>query len=79
MVGTKPEGVEEWGTSEQVDAIVRMITSHVSPRDVVAIMSNGGFGGIHKKLVTAIQQELSPVKTCNGTTYCKNISPSYYL
>ena len=54
----KPEGVEEWGTSEQVDAIIKMIVNHVSPRDVVAIMSNGGFGGIHKKLVQAIEHNL---------------------
>ena len=60
LIGSQPDGVDEWGISEHVDAIVRMIASHVSPRDVIAVMSNGGFGGIHKKLITAIEQQLSP-------------------
>ena len=38
-----------------VDEIVRRLTSELRPGDVVAIMSNGAFGGIHEKLLTALQ------------------------
>jgi UDP-N-acetylmuramate: L-alanyl-gamma-D-glutamyl-meso-diaminopimelate ligase len=37
-----------------VDEIVARIVAGVSPGDVVMIMSNGGFGGIHQKLLTAL-------------------------
>jgi UDP-N-acetylmuramate: L-alanyl-gamma-D-glutamyl-meso-diaminopimelate ligase len=58
-------------TSELIDAISRQgkpalalpdadqIVAHLAPElrsgDVVAIMSNGGFGGIHKKILTTLQ------------------------
>ena len=38
----------------QVDAIVAHLAARLRPRDVVLIMSNGGFGGIHQKLLAAI-------------------------
>jgi UDP-N-acetylmuramate: L-alanyl-gamma-D-glutamyl-meso-diaminopimelate ligase len=38
-----------------VDEIVRSLSAELRPSDVVAIMSNGGFGGIHEKLLTALQ------------------------
>ena len=38
----------------QVDAIVAHLAARMRPRDVVLIMSNGGFGGIHQKLLAAI-------------------------
>lgn len=37
-----------------VDEIVRSLASELRPGDVVAIMSNGGFGGIHEKLLAAL-------------------------
>ncbi len=37
------------------DQIVAHILPVLSPGDVVAIMSNGGFGGIHEKILTAIK------------------------
>jgi UDP-N-acetylmuramate: L-alanyl-gamma-D-glutamyl-meso-diaminopimelate ligase len=37
-----------------VDDIVRTIVDEHRAGDVVALMSNGGFGGIHQKLVAAL-------------------------
>jgi len=37
-----------------VDEIVRGLTAELRSGDVVAIMSNGGFGGIHEKLLAAL-------------------------
>lgn len=38
-----------------VDGIVEYLRRNVQPGDVVAVMSNGGFGGIHRKLAEALQ------------------------
>lgn len=40
-----------------VDEIIRRLTIDLRAGDVVAIMSNGGFGGIHEKLLAALRQE----------------------
>ena len=37
-----------------VDEIVRKLSSELRSGDVVAVMSNGGFGGIHEKLLAAL-------------------------
>jgi UDP-N-acetylmuramate: L-alanyl-gamma-D-glutamyl-meso-diaminopimelate ligase len=37
-----------------VDEIVRQLTQELRPGDVVAIMSNGAFGGIHEKLMAEL-------------------------
>ncbi len=37
-----------------VDTIVREVARDAQPGDVVLIMSNGGFGGIHRKLLEAL-------------------------
>jgi UDP-N-acetylmuramate: L-alanyl-gamma-D-glutamyl-meso-diaminopimelate ligase len=39
------------------DEIVVHITPELREGDVVAIMSNGGFGGIHEKILTALEAE----------------------
>jgi UDP-N-acetylmuramate: L-alanyl-gamma-D-glutamyl-meso-diaminopimelate ligase len=39
-----------------VDEIVRVLTPELRSGDVVAIMSNGGFGGIHEKLLAALSE-----------------------
>jgi UDP-N-acetylmuramate: L-alanyl-gamma-D-glutamyl-meso-diaminopimelate ligase len=39
----------------QADDIVRYLTPRLAAGDVVLVMSNGGFGGIHGKLLTALQ------------------------
>jgi UDP-N-acetylmuramate: L-alanyl-gamma-D-glutamyl-meso-diaminopimelate ligase len=40
---------------EGADEIVRRLAPELRAGDVVAIMSNGGFGGIHEKLLTALR------------------------
>jgi UDP-N-acetylmuramate: L-alanyl-gamma-D-glutamyl-meso-diaminopimelate ligase len=42
-------------TIEGADEIVRRLAPELRASDVVVIMSNGGFGGIHDKLLTALQ------------------------
>ena len=46
--------IEKRGKSARIladaDAIVNMIAPELRERDVVAILSNGGFGGIYEKL-----------------------------
>jgi UDP-N-acetylmuramate: L-alanyl-gamma-D-glutamyl-meso-diaminopimelate ligase len=39
------------------DEIVRRLAPELRPNDVVAIMSNGGFGGIHDKLLNALKSD----------------------
>jgi UDP-N-acetylmuramate: L-alanyl-gamma-D-glutamyl-meso-diaminopimelate ligase len=38
------------------DVIVKHLTPELRPGDVVAIMSNGGFGGVHEKLLNALRE-----------------------
>ncbi len=38
-----------------VDAIVEQVRQLAVPGDVVAVLSNGGFGGIHEKLLLALK------------------------
>jgi UDP-N-acetylmuramate: L-alanyl-gamma-D-glutamyl-meso-diaminopimelate ligase len=39
---------------KDADEIVRDLTPRLKARDVVLVMSNGGFGGIHQKLLDAL-------------------------
>jgi UDP-N-acetylmuramate: L-alanyl-gamma-D-glutamyl-meso-diaminopimelate ligase len=39
-----------------VDTIVREVSTEARDGDRIVIMSNGGFGGIHRKLLTALQR-----------------------
>ena len=41
---------------KDIPEIVTYVTSRVHPGDVLLVMSNGGFGGIHNKLLTALAQ-----------------------
>lgn len=38
-----------------IDKLVEHLSQHVEPQQHVLIMSNGGFGGIHQQLITAIE------------------------
>ena len=40
----------------EVDTIVRTVAAEGQPGDVVVLMSNGGFGGIHDKLLSALER-----------------------
>ena len=42
--------------SKSVDDLVAHVVARVHPGDVLLVMSNGGFGGIHSKLLTALAQ-----------------------
>jgi UDP-N-acetylmuramate: L-alanyl-gamma-D-glutamyl-meso-diaminopimelate ligase len=48
----KPQGQAEVGVS--VDLIVERLKREATPGNVILIMSNGGFGGIYKKLLDAL-------------------------
>jgi UDP-N-acetylmuramate: L-alanyl-gamma-D-glutamyl-meso-diaminopimelate ligase len=39
------------------DAIVEHLAPELRKNDVVAIMSNGGFGGIHEKILNVLKNE----------------------
>ncbi len=39
---------------ESVDAIIDVVVREHRPGDLVVLMSNGGFGGIHQKLLRAL-------------------------
>ncbi|MBI2189292.1 MAG: UDP-N-acetylmuramate--L-alanine ligase [Acidobacteria bacterium] len=41
----------------EVDDIVRTIAAERAPGDIVVLMSNGGFGGIHQKLLAALGEQ----------------------
>ncbi len=42
--------------AKSIDDIVAHVVTHVHPGDVLLVMSNGGFGGIHGKLLSALVQ-----------------------
>jgi UDP-N-acetylmuramate: L-alanyl-gamma-D-glutamyl-meso-diaminopimelate ligase len=37
-----------------VETIIARVKQDAAPGDVVAVLSNGGFGGIHQKLLDAL-------------------------
>jgi UDP-N-acetylmuramate: L-alanyl-gamma-D-glutamyl-meso-diaminopimelate ligase len=43
--------------SEDLDAIVAGVAAHAREGDQILVMSNGGFGGIHQKLLDALKRE----------------------
>jgi UDP-N-acetylmuramate: L-alanyl-gamma-D-glutamyl-meso-diaminopimelate ligase len=43
-----------------VDEIVHSLAAELRSGDVVAIMSNGAFGGIHEKLLSALSASVKP-------------------
>jgi UDP-N-acetylmuramate: L-alanyl-gamma-D-glutamyl-meso-diaminopimelate ligase len=42
-----------------VDDIVATLAANVNEADVVAVYSNGGFGGLHKKLLKALEERFA--------------------
>jgi UDP-N-acetylmuramate: L-alanyl-gamma-D-glutamyl-meso-diaminopimelate ligase len=44
----------------EVETIVRHVATGALPGDVVVVMSNGGFGGIHDKLLEALRHRENP-------------------
>lgn len=43
-------GVDAWAAPD-LDAIVDVVGAQAQPHDVVAVLSNGGFGGLHRRLL----------------------------
>ncbi len=50
----RARGIEafSWPTVEEIVAVT---AANALPYDVIAVLSNGGFGGVHKKLLTALE------------------------
>jgi UDP-N-acetylmuramate: L-alanyl-gamma-D-glutamyl-meso-diaminopimelate ligase len=53
IASTKPTITARLGRS--VDEIVKLIKDEAQPGNVVLLMSNGGFGGIYEKLISALK------------------------
>ncbi|MBE8596544.1 UDP-N-acetylmuramate:L-alanyl-gamma-D-glutamyl-meso-diaminopimelate ligase [Xenorhabdus sp. BG5] len=47
--------------SADIDTLVKMIVETAQPGDHILVMSNGGFGGIHEKLLAALTQKANVV------------------
>jgi UDP-N-acetylmuramate: L-alanyl-gamma-D-glutamyl-meso-diaminopimelate ligase len=65
------QGAKEAVYLAEVEAIVEHVARDARPGDVIAIMSNGGFGGIHEQLLEALrrgQHWLSPFPSGPSTT-----------
>lgn len=45
--------------SGDLDLLVEMLAKTAKPNDVILIMSNGGFGGIHQKIIDRLNKEMS--------------------
>lgn len=46
--------------SQDIDTLVGELTAQAGAGDNIVIMSNGGFGGIHDKLISALKQKWEP-------------------
>lgn len=46
--------------SRDIDALVNELAAQAGAGDNIVIMSNGGFGGIHDKLISALKQKWEP-------------------
>ena len=49
-----PLGARAW-CGNDLSALVRAIIDEARPGDAVLVMSNGGFGGIHEKLLAGLK------------------------
>lgn len=54
--GDKPEGSDDWTPARSARAISAQVAANAQPEDVVAILSNGGFGGLHQTLLADLRQ-----------------------
>lgn len=48
--------------SADVDTLVEMIVKTAEPGDHILVMSNGGFGGIHQKLLDGLTKKAEAVE-----------------
>jgi UDP-N-acetylmuramate: L-alanyl-gamma-D-glutamyl-meso-diaminopimelate ligase len=54
--GEQPEGLEDWSPQRSARVIAAQIAANAQPEDVIAILSNGGFGGLHRTLLADLGQ-----------------------
>jgi len=54
----RAQGLEAWVWPD-ADAIAARIAANAQPSDVVAVLSNGGFGGLHGKLIEHLERRFS--------------------
>lgn len=54
LFGENSSNAESWSSQDSAKAIVRSVLAQAMPHDIIAILSNGGFGGIHKKFLNEI-------------------------
>lgn len=47
---------EKAAVSHQIDECVKQVVMHAKPGDTILVMSNGGFSGIHEKLLAALRE-----------------------
>jgi UDP-N-acetylmuramate: L-alanyl-gamma-D-glutamyl-meso-diaminopimelate ligase len=50
-----------------VDAMAATVSAATAAGDSVLVMSNGGFGGLHEKLLTALRQRFAHEPAGNAT------------
>ncbi len=58
----RARGQEAWVWPD-ADAISARIAANAQPSDVVAVLSNGAFGGLHGKLITLLERRFSSTGT----------------
>lgn len=56
----EPLGARAWVTHD-FDALVEQVVADAKPGDVILCMSNGGFGGIHGKLLAGLSEKAARV------------------
>jgi UDP-N-acetylmuramate: L-alanyl-gamma-D-glutamyl-meso-diaminopimelate ligase len=61
MRSPPPEKLETWRTStvptqvcDSLEAIIAGVKAEATPGTQIVVMSNGGFGGVHGKLLAAL-------------------------
>jgi UDP-N-acetylmuramate: L-alanyl-gamma-D-glutamyl-meso-diaminopimelate ligase len=54
-LNTKEKG-RAWAFDD-LSALVNTVTKEAKPGDHILVMSNGGFGGVHQKILTAIKEK----------------------
>ena len=53
--GSSPQASAEEGADE----IAHLVAANACPGDVVAVLSNGGFGGLHRRLLQRLEATIS--------------------
>ena len=49
--GDAPIGQTNWSASQSAESLANSISANTQQEDMIAVLSNGGFGGLHEKLL----------------------------